>query len=111
LALEYKRFFIRPFEREVGKWRAKIRRSDGKPIVVGHKRLQWFETGLDAGTPDAAMLMALNAIDSGMFSSSDVRDRQRVRALLPSRLKVTASTLVPEGQPEGSPPENLIRPD
>jgi hypothetical protein len=68
--LEYKRFFVRPFEREVGKWRARIQRMDGRPLLVGQKRLQRFVTGLDTTTPNAAMLMALNAIDSGTFSRS-----------------------------------------
>ncbi len=67
--MEYKQFVVQAFEQEPGKWRARIRRIDGAPIVVtGRKKQGEFVTGLDAKTAPAAMLMAMAAIDAGTFS-------------------------------------------
>ena len=69
---EYKRFIVRAFEREPGKWRASIRRADGKPVkVIGGKKLEQSVTRFDARTADAAIRMAMAAIDAGTFA----RDR------------------------------------
>ena len=47
--MKYKRFDVRALEREPGKWRASIRRVDGKPVkVIGRKKLYQFETSFDA---------------------------------------------------------------
>ena len=70
--MEYKRFVVQAFEREPGKWRANVRRADGKPVkVIGGKKLEQSVTRFDAGTAVAAIRMALAAIDAGTF----VRDR------------------------------------
>ncbi len=70
--MEYKRFVLQTFEREPGKWRASIRRADGKPVkVIGGKKLEKSVTRFDAGTAVAAIRMAMTAIDAGTF----VRDR------------------------------------
>jgi hypothetical protein len=38
--MEYKRFVVRAFEQEPGKWRASIRRADGKPVkIIGGEKL------------------------------------------------------------------------
>ena len=66
--MEYKHFVVRAFEREPGKWRAKILRPDGEPLIKGRKRIVQFVTGLDRKTPSAALLAALEAIDAGAFS-------------------------------------------
>ena len=67
--MEYKQFVVNVFEREPGKWRASVQRVDGKFIMVrNRKRLDKFVTGTDAKTPQAAMLMALAAIDADAFS-------------------------------------------
>ena len=72
VAVEYKRFVVKAFEREPGKWRASIRRADGKPVkVIGGKKLEESVTRFDAGTAVAAIRMAMAAIDAGTF----VRDR------------------------------------
>jgi hypothetical protein len=68
--MEYKQFVVRAFEREPGKWRAKILRPDGEPLIKGRKRIVQFVTGLDRATPSAALLAALEAIDAGAFSRS-----------------------------------------
>ena len=70
--MEYKRFVVQAFERELGKWRASIRRADGKPVkVIGRKKLEQIVTRFDAPTAVAAILIAMAAIDAGTF----VRDR------------------------------------
>ena len=67
--MEYKRFIIKSFEREPGKWRATVKRSDGKPTTVsGRVKLCQFVTGVDATTAEAALQAAIAAIDAGAFS-------------------------------------------
>jgi hypothetical protein len=66
--MEYLGFVVEAFEQGPGKWRAKILRSSGKPLITGRKRIWQFITGVDATTAPAALLMALEAIDAGTFS-------------------------------------------
>jgi|GEM_PF-1911677 len=66
--MEYLGFVVEAFEQGPGKWRAKILRSSGKPLITGRKRIWQFITGVDAATASAALLMALDAIDAGTFS-------------------------------------------
>jgi hypothetical protein len=66
--MEYQGFVVDAFERDPGKWRAKILRSSGKPVISGRKRIWRFVTGVDAATAPAALLLALEAIDAGAFS-------------------------------------------
>lgn len=66
--MEYQGFVVDAFERDPGKWRAKISRSSGKPVITGRKRIWRFVTGVDAASAPAALLMALEAIDAGAFS-------------------------------------------
>jgi hypothetical protein len=66
--MEYLGFVVEAFEQGPGKWRAKILRSSGKPLITGRKRIWQFVTGVDAPTAPAALLMALEAIDAGTFS-------------------------------------------
>jgi hypothetical protein len=68
--MEYKHFVVRTFEREPGKWRAKILRYIGKPLFTGRKSVVHYVTGVDRTTPSAALLVALEAIDAGAFSRS-----------------------------------------
>jgi hypothetical protein len=68
--MEYQGFVVEAFEQEPGKWRAKILRSSGKPLITGRKRIWQFVTGIDATTASAALLMALEAIDAETFSSA-----------------------------------------
>ena len=72
IAMEYKQLYVKAFEREPGKWRADIRRADGKPLkVLGRKKLKKIVTKLDATTAVAAMVMAMALIDAESFA----RDR------------------------------------
>jgi hypothetical protein len=66
--MEYLGFVVEAFEQGPGKWRAKILRSSGKPLITGRKRIWQFVTGVDATTAAAALLKALEAIDAGTFS-------------------------------------------
>src|ERR1700690_560832 len=66
--MEYQGFVVDAFERGLGKWRAKLSRSSGRPLITGRKRIWQFVTGVDATTASAALLMALEAIDAGTFS-------------------------------------------
>ena len=68
--MEYQGFVVEAFEQGPGKWRAKILRSSGKPLITGRKRIWQFVTGIDATTASAALLMALEAIDAETFSSA-----------------------------------------
>jgi Arc/MetJ-type ribon-helix-helix transcriptional regulator len=58
-------FEIEVFEREPGKWRASIRRSDGSKVRAGDMRFDLFTTSLDTSTADQALELARKAIDAG----------------------------------------------
>jgi len=61
--VEYMRFIVRAFERQPGKWRANIRRADGKPVkIIGRKKFEQSATCFDAPTAIAAIFMAMAAI-------------------------------------------------
>ncbi len=67
--MEYQQFSVTAFERQPNKWRARIRRLDGMPVLIqGLKRLDQFVTGIDCETAQAALLTAMAAIDAGTFS-------------------------------------------
>lgn len=68
--MEYRGFIIQAFEPEPGKWRARVRRADGKAIMAAahKKKLIQFVTGLDATTAQGALLMAIAAIDAETFT-------------------------------------------
>jgi hypothetical protein len=69
--MEYQGFVVETLEKEPGNWRAKISRPSGMPLImIGRKRILQFVTGIDATTASAALLMALEAIDAGTFSSA-----------------------------------------
>lgn len=76
--MEYKQFVINAFEQESGRWRARVQRANGKPLkATGRTRLEQFVTGIDAASPDAAMVMAMEAIDAGSFSRHTTRSTER----------------------------------
>jgi hypothetical protein len=66
--MEYQGFVVDAFERDTGKWRAKLSRSSGRPLITGRKKIWRFVTSVDATTASAALLIALAAIDSGTFA-------------------------------------------
>jgi hypothetical protein len=83
--VEYKQFFVKAFERKPGKWRARVKRLDGKPIIVARRdkaKVDEFVTSQDSSTPDDALLRAIAAIDAGAFSR---QGRQSAKTLGESR--------------------------
>jgi len=63
----YKAYVIDAFQRDTDKWRATIRRSDGKKIRVAFPRsvLDETTTSTDALAADKAVELAKKAIDGG----------------------------------------------
>jgi hypothetical protein len=82
--MEYKQFVVKAFEREPGKWRASVERANGKALIRGTGRqrrtLDKFITGMDATAAEAAMQMAMAAIDANAFSRISDRDKRQARA-------------------------------
>jgi len=73
--MEYQQFSVTAFERQPHKWRARIRRLDGMPVLIqGLSKLDQFVTGIDGETAQAALLAAIAAIDAGTF----LRNRGRI---------------------------------
>lgn len=66
--MEYQGFVVDAFEQDPGKWRAKLSRSSGRPLLTGRKKIWRFVTTVDATTASAALLIALAAIDAGTFA-------------------------------------------
>jgi hypothetical protein len=60
--MQYKRYTVQTFERELGKWRASVRRTDGRLLWKGRAKVRSHVTGTDATTPQHALQMALAAI-------------------------------------------------
>jgi len=79
--MEYKQFVVKAFEREPGKWRASVERANGKALLRGlgrrRRALDKFITGMDATAAEAAMQMAMAAIDANAFSRISDRDKRR----------------------------------
>ena len=91
--MEYKQFFLQAFERKPGKWRARVKRSDGQPLMIGpdKAKIDQFVTSPDALTPEDALLKAIAAIDADAFSrrgrpSANTEPQARESAL-PEALK------------------------
>ena len=66
----YKGYRIEAFEREEESWRARIQRQDGKKIRVAipPTELEFFDTSADTSTPEAAVELAKQRIDSGRMN-------------------------------------------
>jgi hypothetical protein len=81
--MEYKQFVVKAFEREPGKWRASVERANGKVLLRAMARrrraLDKFITGMDATAAEAAMRMAMAAIDANAFSRISYRDKRQAR--------------------------------
>jgi hypothetical protein len=81
--MEYKQFVVKAFEREPGKWRASVERANGKVLLRAMARrrraLDKFITGMDATAAEAAMRMAMAAIDANAFSRISYRDTRQAR--------------------------------
>jgi hypothetical protein len=77
LLVEYKRFTISAYERERGKWRARVRRTSGRALIAGRAKLLEFVTAKDGSSEADAMSMAIEAIDAGAFSRTTKRSSER----------------------------------
>lgn len=67
--MQYEQYLITAFENKPHAWRAKIRRVDGRPVLIrGSRKLDRFVTGVDCETAQAALLAAIAAIDAGAFT-------------------------------------------
>jgi ribosomal protein L34 len=78
--MDYKEFTINAFEREPGKWRARVRRASGRSLITTRRtKMQEFITGIDADSASKAMVMAMDAIDAGAFSGRGARSSQKPR--------------------------------
>jgi hypothetical protein len=81
--MEYKQFVVKAFEREPGKWRASVERANGKALLKALARrrraLDKFITCMDATAAEAAMQMAMAAIDANAFSRISYRDTRQAR--------------------------------
>jgi hypothetical protein len=74
----YKRFVVTAFEHEPHKWRARVLRANSRPLKAnGRTKLEQFVTGEDAASPDAAMIIAMAAIDAGAFSRKTARSTEK----------------------------------
>lgn len=77
-SMEYKRFIIDAFEREPGRWRARVSRRSGKPLIAARPpKLQAFVTGIDSNSASEAMVLAMAAIDAGMFFRKTTRSTEK----------------------------------
>jgi hypothetical protein len=77
LPVEYKQFTISAYQREPGKWRARVRRTSGRPLISGRTKLLEFLTAKDGASEADAMTMAIEAIDAGAFSRATKRSSER----------------------------------
>lgn len=75
--MEYKRFTISVYERERGKWRARVRRTSGRALIAGRAKLLEFVTAKDSSSEAGAMSMAIEVIDAGTFSRATKRSSER----------------------------------
>jgi hypothetical protein len=68
--MNYKGYSIEPFEREPGRWRATIRRLDGRMIkaVGADMPFPSITTSADCLSADAAVELARKAVDGGGMS-------------------------------------------
>jgi hypothetical protein len=81
--MEYEHFVLKAFEREPGKWRASVERANGKALLkaIARRRraLDKFITAMDATAAEAAMRMAIAAIDANAFSRITYREKRQAR--------------------------------
>ena len=67
MTISYKAYFIDPYERETGRWRATIRRQDGNKIRVAVPPGEHLQvvTSADTLTSQEAVNLAKLGIDGG----------------------------------------------
>lgn len=75
--MQYKRFTIDAYEREPGKWRARVRRTSGRALIAGPGKPLEFVTAMDSASEVDALTMAIEAIDAGAFSRATQRSSEK----------------------------------
>lgn len=75
--MQYKQFTISVYEREPGRWRARVRRTNGRTLIAGSGKLQEFVTASDSASDADAMAMGIEAIDAGAFSRATKRTSEK----------------------------------
>jgi hypothetical protein len=75
--VQYKQFEISAYEREPGKWRARVRRTSGRALMAGRGKLLEFVAAIDCPSKADAMTMAIEAIDAGAFSRATQRSSEK----------------------------------
>jgi len=65
--MEYKEYVISEFVNDKGQWQAKIRRQDGKHMLVDGAKVDAFHTP-HASSENEATRLAKQAIDTGKVS-------------------------------------------
>jgi len=65
--MEYKEYVISEFVNDKGQWQAKIRRRDGKHMLVDGAKVDAFHTP-HAGSENEAIALAKQAIDARKVS-------------------------------------------
>ncbi len=77
LPVDYKQFTISAYEREPGKWRARVRRTSGRALISGRAKLLEFVTARDSASEADAMTKAIEAVDAGAFSRATKRSSEK----------------------------------
>lgn len=77
LPVDYKQFTISAYEREPGKWRARVRRTSGRALISGRAKLLEFVTARDSASEAEAMTKAIEAVDAGAFSRATKRSSEK----------------------------------
>lgn len=70
-AVQYKDYLIEPVETSPGRWRARMRRADGRKIeipITGSERESLMTDGMESFSADDAVKLAKVAIDGGGMS-------------------------------------------
>jgi hypothetical protein len=66
--MQYKRFLIKAFQPEDGKWRARITRAHGRPLKSTDPKCREYTTSVDCSLAAEALTIGIETIDAGCFS-------------------------------------------
>lgn len=75
--MQYKQFTISVYQREPGKWRARVRRINGRAVLAGSGKLLEFVTAKDSSSEADAMSMAIETIDARALARATKRSSEK----------------------------------
>jgi hypothetical protein len=76
--MQYKGLYITAFEREPGKWRARILRANGRPLKANEQQLLEPVTSANLSSAVDALTLAMEAVDAaGLFFRNTNRETER----------------------------------